>query len=86
MNWLFGILGQAISSPVHCFQLPFVIAYVSSETEEHPAKTIVNASPDSLAWLSSPNAPFPQDLVLDFAGIVSLTQREFGSHQSKILS
>jgi hypothetical protein len=65
-------------------QLPFVVAYATSETDENPASNIVNASPYSSGWLSLPNSSFPQDLILDFGRIVSLTHLQFVSHQNKI--
>lgn len=64
--------------------LPFSIAYVSSQTEQNSANKLINAGQYSDGWLSIPNTRFPQELVLDFGCPVALTELTFVSHQSKI--
>jgi hypothetical protein len=64
--------------------LTFSIASASSQSDQYPATNLINASPYSQGWISAPNCPLPQELVLDFGGIVSLSQLQFVSHQSKI--
>ncbi|OHT03140.1 hypothetical protein TRFO_06801 [Tritrichomonas foetus] len=67
-------------------ELPFSIAYVSSQTEQNPATKLINAGPYSEGWISIPNTRFPQELVLDFGNTVALTELTFVSHQCKIAS
>lgn len=66
--------------------LPFSIAYVSSQTEQNPATKLINAGPYSEGWISIPNTRFPQELVLDFGCTVAITELTFISHQNKIAS
>ena len=65
-------------------QLNFSVVYATSQTDQNPGSNIINSSPYSLGWISAPNAPMPQELVLDFGTTVSLTQLQFVSHQTKI--
>jgi hypothetical protein len=65
-------------------QLPFRIAFATSEWDDNRAINLINSSPYSDGWISSPNSPLSQHLILDFGSIVSLTQIQFVSHQTKI--
>jgi hypothetical protein len=59
---------------------------MSRSQPENPAINIINPSPYSSGWLSIPNSPLPQDLILDFGSVISLTHLQFVSHQNKIAS
>ena len=65
-------------------QLNFTVVYATSQSEQNPASNLVNASPYSAGWVSMPNAPMPQEIVVDFGSTVTITQLQFVSHQNKI--
>lgn len=65
-------------------QLNFSVAYATSQCEANPASNIINSSPYSAGWISMPNSPLPQQVILDFGMNVLITQLQFVSHQTKI--
>ena len=67
-------------------QLNFSVVYATSQSDQTPASNLVNASPYSAGWTSLPNAPMPQEIVVDFGSTVVITQLQFVSHQNKIAS
>lgn len=66
--------------------LRFVVASCSSEDEEHPARELHNTTQQSRGWQSAHFAPFPQELLLRFEGLVHISELQLLCHQYKIPS
>ncbi|KAG8468904.1 hypothetical protein KFE25_007422 [Diacronema lutheri] len=66
--------------------LRFVVASCSSEDDEHPARELHNTTAQSRGWQCAHFAPFPQELLLRFEGLVHLSQLQVLCHQYKIPS
>ncbi|KAL3902762.1 MAG: hypothetical protein SGPRY_011936 [Prymnesium sp.] len=66
--------------------LSYRVVACTSEDESHPARELQRYSADSRGWQSTRWCDFPQELVLQFQGGVTLQQVQVLSHQFKIAS
>lgn len=67
-------------------QLQYRIVYCSSEEEEHQVTELLKQGSNCKGWESARFCEFPQIIIVQFMGIVTLKQIQFLSHQSKISS
>ena len=67
-------------------KLRFHVARASSEDPEFPAAELNSDahSPNTRGWQSEPFCDFPQELVLQFEGVVNLAQLQILSNECKI--
>jgi len=65
-------------------KLKFRIVHCASEDPEFPVTELLTHSPHTKGWQSVKFCDYPQEMTLQFTGIVKLRQIQFLSHQSKI--
>ena len=66
--------------------LSYKVAAATSESDDHPVRELQSFHAQSRGWQSSRWCDYPQELVLQFPGKVTLQQVQVLSHQFKIAS
>ena len=64
----------------------FKIIYCSGEDPKYPVTELLDPTVNSKGWQSEKFCQYPQEIILQFAGTVYLSQLQFLSHQAKISS
>jgi len=67
-------------------KLKYRVIYCSGEDPEYPVTELLDPTPNSRGWQSQKFCEYPQEIIVQFSGIVRLKQLQFLSHQSKIAS
>ena len=65
-------------------KLRFRVAYCSSEDEEYPARELNAHSPNTQGWQSAKMCDYPQEIVVQFDGLVKLSALQILSNESRI--
>ena len=65
-------------------KLRFRVGYCSSEDEEYPARELNAHSPNTRGWQSARMCDYPQEIVVQFDGLVKLSALQILSNESKI--
>lgn len=65
-------------------KLRFRVAYCSSEDPEFPARELNAHSPNTQGWLSARMCDYPQEIVVQFDGLVRLSALQILSNESRI--
>jgi centrosomal protein CEP104 len=62
-------------------KLRFRVAYCSSEDPEFPARELNAHSPNTQGWLSARMCDYPQEIVVQFDGLVRLSALQILSNE-----
>jgi hypothetical protein len=69
---------------VRAKKLQFRVAYASTEDGEYPARELNTHSPHTRGWQSAKLCAYPQEIVLQFDGLVRLSALQILSNECKI--
>ena len=65
---------------------PYKVIYCSGEDTQFPVTELLDPTVNSKGWQSQKYCTYPQEIILQFQGVINVSQLQILSHQSKIAS
>ena len=65
---------------------PYKVIYCSGEDPQFPVTELLDPTVNSKGWQSQKYCTYPQEIILQFQGVINISQLQILSHQSKIAS